>query len=410
MTASQAELRRCTPDEFGHYLAVCESAFGRGVTEQEVARWKDVVDPNRLVGAYVDGALVGTAGAYALTVTVPGGTVRAAGVTMVGVLPSHRRRGIFKRLMAELLDDANKRGESVAVLWAAEGGIYSRLGFGLGSKNARIDIESSRAVFREPVEVEGELRLISLAEARAVLPPIYDQVRIETPGMLARSGEWWGAYRLDDAEHERRGGGPMHCCVIAIEGHDDAYALYRLHPRYEHRLHRDWLEVIEAVATTADANRILWNYLLEMDLIERVRADFLPEDHPLLLTLVEPARLRFTLADGLWLRLLDAVAALRARSYLGVGSLVLDIRDPVYEWNSGGVQINIAPGAVEVERSDAQPDIRLDAADLASVYLGAFTFVDLLRAGRIEEFTDGAAMRASLLFQRDRAPWCPEVI
>ena len=199
---------------------------------------------------------------------------------MVGVIPSHRRRGIFKALMLELLDDARKRGESIMVLWAAEGGIYSQFGFGLGTKNARIDIESSRAMFREPLDPVGKLRLIGLDEARAVLPPIYDRVRIETPGMLVRSPEWWDAYRLADPEHERGSGGPLQCCVIAVGGRDEGYVLYRLHPQYEHRLHHDWLEVIEAMANSADTTRELWGYLLGMDLVQRIRADFLPRGSP----------------------------------------------------------------------------------------------------------------------------------
>ena len=234
------------------------------MTEGDLIRWKRVVDPDRLLGAFVDGALVGTAGAYPLRVTVPGGEVSAAGVTMVGVLPTHRRRGIFKRLMLELLSDAHAQAEPIAVLWAAEGGIYPQFGFGLGSKNARIAIESSSAAFREQREPDGVARMIAVDEARTALAPIYDRVRIETPGMLERSPEWWDAYRLDDPEHERGGGGPAYCCVIELEGRDEAYALFRLHADYEHRLHHDRLEVIEAMATSAAATRELWRFLFSM--------------------------------------------------------------------------------------------------------------------------------------------------
>ena len=404
------ELRRCSPEEFGHYLRVCESAFGRGVSEQEVARWTRVVDPSRLAGAFDGDALVGTAGAYALTLTVPGGELPAAGVTMVGLLPSHRRQGIFKQLMHELLSDARSAGEHAAVLWAAEGGIYPQFGFGLGSKNARIEIETASAVFGRRFQPAGRSRLISLDDARRVLPPVYERARVETPGMLVRSSEWWDAYRLGDPEHERGGGGPMHCCVMQFDDQDAAYALYRFHPDYEHRLHHDWLEVVEVVAGTAVSAREIWRYLLGMDLVERVRADFLAEDDPLLLTLSEPGRLRCTLCDGLWMRLIDVQAALRARTYAGSGSVVLDIRDALCEWNDGRFRIAAEPGGVTVERTDAPADLRLGVDDLAAVYLGAFTFMDLLRACRVDEMSAGAALRAGLLFLRSRAPWCPEVI
>ena len=404
------ELRRCVEGEFGRYLRVCESAFGRGVTQQEVTRWSRVVDPPRLLGAFDEETLVGTAGAYALTVAVPGGAVPAAGVTMVGLLPSHRRQGIFKRLMRELLADAHAHGEFIAVLWAAEGGIYPQFGFGLGSKNARVQIETASAAFRGRFEAVGRSRLVSLRDAHNSVAPVYERVYTATPGMLARSPAWWDAYRLGDPEHERGGGGPMHCCIMQIGGRDEAYALYRFHPSYEHRLHHDWLEIVEVMACSSVAEKEIWHYLLGMDLVERVHADFLPEDHPLLLTLAEPGRLRMTLCDGLWLRLVDVEAALRARTYAPTGTLVIDIRDDLCAWNTGSFRIEGGPGGKQVERTAEDPELSLGVDDLAAVYLGAFTFDDLLRAGRVDELSAGAVMRASLLFQRSRAPWCPEVI
>ena len=51
-------------------------------------------------------------------------------------------------------------------------------------------------------------------------------------------------------------------------------------------------------------------------------------------------------------------------------------------------------------------DIALDIADLATIYLGAFTFADLVRAGRARECRDGAAAVADTLFATAAAPWC----
>jgi predicted acetyltransferase len=54
-------------------------------------------------------------------------------------------------------------------------------------------------------------------------------------------------------------------------------------------------------------------------------------------------------------------------------------------------------------------ELRLDVADLATVYLGGFTFAQLQRAGRVEELSEGAIARAGAAFRTDRAPWCPEI-
>ena len=53
-------------------------------------------------------------------------------------------------------------------------------------------------------------------------------------------------------------------------------------------------------------------------------------------------------------------------------------------------------------------ELRLSAADLASAYLGAFTFERLAAAGRVEELADGAIARASALFRTELPPYCPE--
>ena len=44
-------------------------------------------------------------------------------------------------MMRQQLDDAHERSESVAMLWASEGSIYPRFGYGLASLNARIDAQ-----------------------------------------------------------------------------------------------------------------------------------------------------------------------------------------------------------------------------------------------------------------------------
>jgi predicted acetyltransferase len=312
--------------------------------------------------------------------------------------------------MRELMRVAREHDEAIMVLWASEGGIYQRLGFGLGTRAASVDIETAHASFQQPLKTTAPCRLIGLDEAASVLPPLYDAVRLCSPGMLARSPEWWAAYRLGDPEHERGGGGPLQCVVFGEERGDSAYALYRFHPVYERRLHHDWLEVIEAVHTSPQAARDLWHYLLDMKLVQRVRADFLQEDHPLTLMLDEPGRLRLTLSDGLWLRLIDVREALAARSYAGVGTIVLEVADPLCEWNRGCWRIEANGTDCLVSACHGPPDILLRIEDLAAVYLGAFSFMDLRHAGRLVEVSQDAGSRASALFQRSRAPWCAEVI
>jgi predicted acetyltransferase len=62
---------------------------------------------------------------------LPGGVIApAADVSAVGVLPSHRRRGVLSAMMRHQLADLRARGEFLAVLLATEDTIYQRFGYG----------------------------------------------------------------------------------------------------------------------------------------------------------------------------------------------------------------------------------------------------------------------------------------
>jgi len=108
----------------GHY-------FGGGGPDVESAeRFSRNLPVDRMHAVRVDGEVVGGGGAFPFRLTVPGGTVPAGGVTVVGVLPTHTRRGLLTALMRAQLEDMRSRGEHVAYLWASDDRIYGRFGFG----------------------------------------------------------------------------------------------------------------------------------------------------------------------------------------------------------------------------------------------------------------------------------------
>ena len=132
-------------------------------------------------------AMVATGGTFSFQMTVPGGgSIPAAGVTMVGSLPTHRRQGTMRRLMRAMIDDAKARDEPVAILWASEESIYQRFGYGLASNQGHIKVERDKTrFFGDPAPV-GETRMITREEGETILPAIYDTVVQSRPGMLAR--------------------------------------------------------------------------------------------------------------------------------------------------------------------------------------------------------------------------------
>jgi predicted acetyltransferase len=401
---SAIDVRPCTSrEELKEAVSPIWHFFGATPTDDRLERFAAVLPPERMLAARINGSVAGGAGAFPFELTVPGGRVRAAGITVVGVYPTHRRRGVMRAMMRAQLDQVRDLGEPIAYLWASEETIYGRFGYGIASLTGDIDLPRSRAAFAQPFEPRGSLRLIDVDEALELIPPIYEQVALETPGMFVRPRAWWEARVLSDPEFRRGGGGEMQRVVLEVDGRVEAYALYRLHMAFDAGLPSGYTNVIEAMGTTPGATRGIWRFLLDVDWMESIRASLLPIDHPLFFLVAEPRRMGFRIFDGIWVRLVDVGAALAARTYADAEPVVLEVADTFCPWNEGRYRV---PGG---KRTDDAPDVRVDVATLGSVYLGGFTFAELARALRVEEVTAGAISRADTLFHADRAPWCPEI-
>lgn len=398
-------IREVTPDRLEELMLPIMNAMGWvGSPEQRENMLRQPEFDVRL-GAWEGDAIVGGAGAFSFDVTVPGGgAVPAAGLTMVGVHPTHRRRGVLSELVRSHFETARQRGQLVSLLWASEGSIYGRHGYGMASLQASLRIDRDRAQFAHDVEPAGRVRLVDPRDAVEYMRAIWEVVRRQRAGMLSRSREWWDLRRVND--HAWAGTGPvLQRAVLELDGQLAGYALYRQHGEWEDGVPSGTLEVVEAFGTTPPATRELWRYLFGVDLVRWVVHHLAPVDHPLLHLVAEPARLRMTAKDGLWLRFVDVENALARRAYKEGGGVVLDVQDTTCEWNNGRFRVT-SDGA---RRTDYEPDIRLDVSALASVYLGGFTFAALQDTGRLEELRAGGVERADQLFRVDRAPWCPEV-
>jgi predicted acetyltransferase len=217
--------------------------------------------------------------------------------------------------------------------------------------------------------------------------------------MLDRPGPWWDA-RLDDPESRRKGAQPLQALVVP-----DGYALYAVRADRDEQGPAGEVTIRELVAATPVARALLWEFLLDQDLTRTIAWPLAPPDEPLWLMVSDPDAVRVALGSSLWVRLVDLPGALSARSYAADPDVVLDVSDAFCPWNAG--RYRLAGGLCE--RTDAEPDLALDAAALASAYLGGTLLSELAAAGRVAELRPGALARASAALRGDVAPWCPEI-
>jgi predicted acetyltransferase len=393
-------------DEFGEAFLAIGQYFGMEVEPERIERFTKTLPLERMHAAFEDGNIVGGAGVFPFEFSIPGGSVRCAGVTVVGVYPTHRRRGVLRAMMRAQLDDVHERGEPIAALWASEETIYGRFGYGMASEAGEMSLAREHAEYALPFRPQGRVRFLDTEEALDVLPGIWDAAFADTPGMFRRERIWWEHRTVADPPERRDGGGPKRIPVVEIDGKVEAYAIYRHNPGWEEGSSIAKLRVIEAIGATPRGTAEIWRFLLDIDWQATIEASLLPPDHPLFFLLAKPRRMKYRMGDGLWVRIVDVGAALSARSYATDGELVIDVVDDFAPWNA--CRWKLAGGSCE--RTDDDADLRCDVTTLGSVYLGGFSFQELFRAFRVEELRDGAIDRADAIFRRTGvAPWCPEI-
>jgi predicted acetyltransferase len=401
-------VRPCrSADELGLALGAIGHYFGWVPSPDEVERFGKLLPVERMHAAFDGKEIVGGAGVFPFEMTVPGAVVPCAGVTVVGVLPTHRRRGILARMMRAQVDDIRERGEPFAALWASEPTIYGRFGYGHASHTYEMRLPRPRAALREGTPPRaGAVRLVEVPEAAKAFPRIYDRVRAVTPGMLSRTKPWWELRRLrDDPSRRPPGSGPLNYALYELDGKAAGYALYRIAQSEESGHWKRRLRVVEAIGLDAVATREVWRFLSELDWTDEILAWLLPTDHPVQHLFARFDQLDLRTGDGLWANLVDVGEALSARGYRVDGRVTFELTHPFCPWNDG--TWTVADG--RARRSSRRSDLRLDATALGAAYLGGISFGELARAGLLEETARGGLGRADALFAGDRAPWCPEI-
>ena len=382
---------------------------------EDQAAWLDravrSTEADRSWVAEVDGRFVANAGIRSLDVTLPARPGRPCpvaamgGVTMVGVHPTHRRRGLLRRLMAEMLDDSRARGEVVAGLIASESVIYGRFGFGLATESADYTVDTREARLLGPVP-HLDLEILDRDEAAKVLPDLFDRQRRGRAGEAGRLPTMWESY-LADEPHDRHGGNPAFVAAC-----DDGYVVYRAVEDRPGHWERDRLRVEELRGMSAEVEAGLWQFLFDIDLIDEVTVARRPLDEPLKWRLADPRQLRVgAVQDRLHLRILDVPGALSARGYRSPGRLVLEVVAPPVDGGPedrvpGRWVLEAGPDGADCRRAGPgeQADLRLDVTALGSLYMGGVPASLLAAAGRIEEVTVGSLAVADRVLMTWPAP------
>lgn len=398
-------IRSIAPEELPAFMRTLEHAFHGGhQLEESIQFERRIFEPDRYFVALEGDEMVGTAGACTTRLTVPGArSLTAPGVTAVGVLPSHRRRGINTRLMGALLDQAAERDEPLVYLWASESPIYGRFGYGMAAWCTELEIGTDRSAFGPAVRIEGRVRALPREQALPLMRPVYERVAASRPGMVALEDRWWTWMFLQSKKDEDE---PLFFAVHEDpDGVADGYVAYKVKDEWQHGVSANKLKVEQLIAASPTASAGLWRYLLDVDLVATVKAWDRPADEELLWFVQEPRRLKLMTSDGLWVRLVDVAASLAGRRYGSDGRLVFEVDDGFRPGTSGRYELIVEAGEGACTRTDAEPEIACSVAALGAAYLGGPSFRQLERAYQVRELAPNALARADAMFSSDPSPW-----
>lgn len=383
--------------------------FGGDPRDDDRDLFGKVFEPERSLAVLDGGAIVATAGAFTRDLTVPGGPRPVAAVSMVSVQPTHRRRGLLTAMMRRQLTDLHERQlEPVAALWASEGGIYGRFGYGVAARQASWRGDKRRLRLRPDVPL-GSGRVVPARpeQARAAEVRLHAEVAARTVGFLDRPGGWPDVIAADP-EHWRGGAtARRHALWTEQDGTVTGYVTYRLKEDWDRTENRSEVRVGHLATTTPEAYAGLWTFLAGIDLHPVLVRDEAPLDDPLSHLLLDSRAIRATVYDALWIRLVDVGRALARRTYRVPVDVVLDVRDELCPWNAGTWHLAGDPTGATCERTSAPADLTLTARELGAAYLGGPTLGSMAAAGLVGG-APATVSAAGLAFSGEQQPWCPE--
>lgn len=398
------ELRPVTPDEFESWLRA-ESRAHSNRLDHEPEELRPHFDLARSLAVFEGSNIIGGCQAHKLEMSIPGGTSAVAGVANVAVQPTHTRQGVMSRMMRRQINDIHEWGEPLAALFASESAIYGRFGYGVGTVHESWQIDRHHNAYAGKFESPGRIIFVDPEDVVEKLPEVYRRSTAGRPGVFPKPSHKWEEEAASPDAHEPqprvrgRGRGGLFYAAYEQDGRIDGYAIYRSS--------RPTIMVSELMAATREAAFALWRFCFDLDLMSNTEAIKRPMDDPLPWMLLDPRRLQRTVRDGVWLRVVDARAALEQRNYAEAGRLTLEVRDDLCDWNNGRFELEGSADGATCRATDSSPDLSVAISGLASAYLGTVSFTTLSDAGLADEHTPGALHRADRMFAVQHQPWTP---
>jgi predicted acetyltransferase len=393
-------------DDWDDIFLTAQTGFNQEPDDKIRDFKRKLFEPERALVARRDGEIVGTAGIFTRQLAVPGAVVPTAHVTLIAVVPTARRRGILNRFMRQQFVDARAAGEPIAALWASEGRIYQRYGYGLAARRLSLSVDTREVRLSDRFPSVGRLREAEPVDVVEALAKVYDEAFIRNPGWSERTPNHWD---FIDPESWRDGASRRRAVVHEGDHGVDGYALWRVKSAWDDSGPVGEVYVQEQITTTPEAYASIWRFLLTLDLTRATMAWACSVDEPLLFMVNEPRRMAARQNDALWVRIVDVPGALAARRYAADVDVVIGVTDTHLPENTGRWRLSGSPEGARCESTVDPADLSCDIMALGAAYLGGTPLASLAAAGLVREHSPGALAAAAAAFGWYQTPSSIEV-
>lgn len=379
-------------------------------TDYYIQRLKLLADPERAIALCKNNKIIGTTNSFSSYISIPNDkSVKVAAVSYVSVQPTHRRKGILTEMMNIQLNEIySKYKEPLAILWPSETAIYGRFGYA-PTKEKHYKISKNNTQFKPGLTNNSlEVKFLNRNEAINAYVEINNKLMSTRPGVM-KINKKWAQRRIDDLIFKHLNSGPAYFIGIyhnkklvgfatySIENNDNSYgntpsSLYM------------W----DIIYLDLDAAISIWNFCLNIDLVEEFYANGVPEDDILEALLISPSGLNARITTGFWIRIVDVVSAITLRSYEYTGNIVFKVKDSIIKNNNKTYILNTNDKSNPVcEISNSKPDIEITIQGLSEIFLGTFDLNNLIASGNINIKNKKAIKIINKIFKSESQPFCP---
>jgi predicted acetyltransferase len=401
MNKQKIEIRRPSPDQLPAFSRAISIGFGGAGTflDEQLAHFTNIVEATYPFAAFDGDQIVGSLAYIDYETVNSKARISTAGITMVTVSPTHRRRGILSKMMPAAMAEAVERGHAMASLYASEPAIYGRFGYGVALFRERYKISRNRTALAITSKPAGEMRYKSAKDGISDAREVFEKVASTRPGWIIRSSNEWKWLGIDP-EWDRNDDSELHTGIYYVNDSPEGYVNYRRTGDG-----RDNMRIIELVGVDRDAELALWNYCFGIDLVGEIQVGNRPVDDALPWMLQDTRALERIPQDCIWSRILDVPTVLESRAYSATGDLSIKVIDESGGYAAGTYLLSGSGDGATCVPTDKSPELTMNVAILGSITFGGTRPSVLGRSGLIDENAVGSLSKADAMFVTQKAPW-----